>query len=345
MSNPFRLALIGAGMITQQSHLPAALASPRAEVMAIVDPVVERASELAKSYGIAPRIASRVDDVLGEVDGAIIATPNDSHSAIAVSCLEAGVSTLIEKPLASTYQAGLDIVRAAMEAGKVVAVGYSTRFRPSISLLKTLLDENYFGTIRRFVHQFGTLGGWAPLSSYNLNRQTAGGGVLVVTGTHFLDRMLYFWGYPDDAFLIDDSANGPEANCTATFKYASVPFPFEGVARYSKTIRLPGGMVIETNKGYVILGDSDDAEIIFRAHSNPGVEQVIRSSAQSTLHGSISVFQQQLEDFIEASCTGRAPKVDGRQGLDSLRLIEQLYSNREVVNFDHYERAKARVQL
>ena len=43
----FRLAIVGAGMITRASHLPAALASPLAEVVAIVDPVVERASGLA----------------------------------------------------------------------------------------------------------------------------------------------------------------------------------------------------------------------------------------------------------------------------------------------------------
>ena len=74
MLNPFRLALVGAGMITRQSHLPEALASPMAEIAAIVDPVLERAAGLARAYGIAPRIASRVDEVLGEIDGAIIAS-------------------------------------------------------------------------------------------------------------------------------------------------------------------------------------------------------------------------------------------------------------------------------
>ena len=44
---------------------------------------------------------------------------------------------------------------------------------------------------------------------------------------------------------------GPEANCAAKFRYASSPTPFEGVARYSKTVQLPGGMVLETDDGYV----------------------------------------------------------------------------------------------
>jgi predicted dehydrogenase len=339
MSNAFRLALVGAGMITQQSHLPAALASPRAEIAAIVDPVVARAAAIAKAYGIAPRIASRVEDVLDNVDGALIATPNDAHTAVAVTCLRAGVSTLIEKPLASTYRSGLEIVHAAEAADRVVAVGYATRFRDNVRLLKRLLDEQYFGTVRRFVHQFGTAGGWAPLSAYNLDRKTAGGGVLVVTGTHFLDRMLHFWGYPDEASLEDDSAGGPEANCVATFRYAKTPQPLQGIARYSKTVQLPGGMVVETDEGHVILRDSDDAEIVFRARSRPDVERIIRRHAAPSANDAPSVFQRQLEDFIEACRCRRMPEVDGRQGLDSLRLIEQLYASRHATDPDPYRAA------
>jgi predicted dehydrogenase len=335
MNNKFRLALVGAGMITQQSHLPAALASPLVDVAALVDPVADRASRIAQSYGIASRIVARIEDVLDEIDGAVIATPNDSHCPIAVACLEAGVPTLIEKPLASTYAEGVRILQAAARGGVAVAVGYSTRYRGNIKLLKTLLDENYFGDVRRFAHQFGTAGGWAPLSAYNLDRKTAGGGVLVVTGTHFLDRMLHFWGYPDDVSLEDDSAGGPEANCTATFHYRSITTPIDGIARYSKTVQLPAGLVIETERGIVVLDDNDEADITFRAHSQPDIEQVIRRPGFRP-QGEKSVFQEQLEDFVNATRSGRTPVIDGRQALQSLRLIEQLYGHRRSVNVDPY---------
>src|SRR5689334_12055045 len=88
----FRLGLVGAGLITENSHLPAALASTMVEVVAIVDPAVERAAQLARAYGITPRIAPRVEAVLGSMDGAIIATPNPTHCAIALACLERNVS-------------------------------------------------------------------------------------------------------------------------------------------------------------------------------------------------------------------------------------------------------------
>src|SRR5689334_8590718 len=94
----FRLALVGAGSIAESSHLPAALASTRVSVEVIVDPVVERAGALARKFGIKPRIASDIADVAKWVDGAVIATPNHTHKEIALRCLDAGVSVLVEKP-------------------------------------------------------------------------------------------------------------------------------------------------------------------------------------------------------------------------------------------------------
>ena len=334
MQDQFRLALLGAGMITQGSHLPAALESHRIKVAAIIDPAPDRARRLAASYGIDPIISERVDDVFGRVDGALIATPNGSHRELAVRCLDAGISTLIEKPIAVSVEEGNAICDAATRAGRVAAVGYSTRFRESTILLKELLDSGYFGRVKRFAHQFGTPGGWAPLSAYNLKRNSSGGGVLMVTATHFLDRMLHFWGAPHDVEYEDDSEGGPEANCIARFAYRSGEHAFSGVAVYSKTCSLPGGMVIETERGQVKLADSDDAQIAFVPNDRPGIEQIIRRASGPLHDPTISVFRLQLEDFVMACVDGVKPMVDAKQGTESMQLIERLYGARKPMRAD-----------
>lgn len=338
---PFRLALVGAGMITRQSHLPAALASRLAEVAAIVDPVEERARALARDYGVTPRISTNLTEVLPDVDGAVIATPNDSHHTLAIECLRAGVPALIEKPLASNYAEGEAIVLEAERARQVVAVGYSTRFRRNVELLKQLVDHQTFGEVRRFAHQFGTAGGWAPLSSYTLDRRSAGGGVLVVTATHFLDRMLYLFGYPDELSLVDDSTGGPEANCVASFRYGTGDTMIEGIARYSKTTRLPGGLALETTEGQLVLADDDDADIVFRPNAQPGLEHIVRSRERRKPVAQIPVFQQQIDDFVRACREGRPPRVDGRTGLVSVRLIDDLYARRRSSAPDYYAQTSA----
>ncbi len=337
VASKFRLGIIGAGMITQNSHLPCALSSASCRVTAIVDPVVKQAERLVRAYGIKAKVAARVEDILEEVQGVIIATPNNTHRDLAVVCLERGISTLIEKPLASSVADGIAILAAARKSGAIVATGYSTRFRDQVILLKELLDSGYFGKVRRFVHQFGTTGGWSPFSGYNLDRQATGGGVLVVTGTHFLDRMIYLWGYPSQATLKDDSRGGPEATCAAEFRFERDGYAFSGIARYTKSADLPSGFVIDTERGVIHLKDSNTAEIIFREHSHPEIEHVLRRTGKPVFDPEISEFQHQIENFVQAVNTNAPPWVDGEQGLMSLRLIESLYASRSALSENWYE--------
>ncbi|MCC7486342.1 MAG: Gfo/Idh/MocA family oxidoreductase [Burkholderiales bacterium] len=331
-----KIAVVGTGQIGRQSHIPAALACAGVELTALVDPAVERAREVAREFGVAPAIATDVREVLDRIDGAIIATPNHTHRAIAVACLDAGKPVLIEKPLAHTREDAAAIVEAARAAGVALAVGYCSRFRESVRLLKELLDAGAFGRVRRFVHQAGTAGGWAPLSGYNLDRASTGGGVLVVTGSHFIDRMLHFWGQPDHAGLTDDSEGGPEANCHAVFRWRG---GIEGHAFYSKTVVLPPVLLIETDRGLVVLEDNDDAEIVFRPRGEAAVDQVFRRRGRRGAQE--DVFRLQIDDFARAHREGRAPLVDGAQGLASMHLIERLYAGRVTMTADWYAQCGA----
>ena len=200
----FRLAIVGAGLITRSAHLPTALSLPEIELCALVDPVVSRAAELAEEYGVKPLIVAQIAEVIAKVDGAIIATPNHTHREVAVPLLEAGISTFIEKPLATTVEDGQAIIDAAQRGNAKIGIGHYQRFLDAPRLLKRLLDERYFGHVSRFCDQYGSSGGWPALSAYTLKREAIGGGVLVVTGTHFLDRMLHTWGVPDEVELLDD---------------------------------------------------------------------------------------------------------------------------------------------
>jgi predicted dehydrogenase len=255
-----------------------------------------------------------------------------------LQCLEAGVPLLAEKPLAATLAEGMRICDAADVAGLPVAVGYVTRFNESNQLMRGLLRRGAFGRVRRFAYQFGTRGGWAPFSAYNLDRASTGGGVLVTTGTHFLDRMLDWFGYPVRAELRDDSYGGPEANAVATFEFDHPSGPIDGSARFSKSIVLAGGIVLDTEAGIVILQDRPGAQISARAEELPQIETVFRARTDDRRSSGPGEFVLQLQDFIVAVRTGVSPMVPARSGLVSLRLIEQLYRKRRPLSDDWYAR-------
>lgn len=324
---PFRLGLIGTGAVTRSMHLPSALASERLVVAALVDPVVERADRLARDFGISPKIASRVEDVFGLVDGVMIATPNNTHRDIAVSCLRAGIPCLIEKPLATTTTDAEAICAAADAAGKVAAVGYTTRFRDDVILLKALFDAGHFGKVRRFHYQDGTRGGWTPQSGFTTDRAATGGGVLVTTGTHFLDRMLYWFGYPDTTSLVDDSLGGPESWCLASFGFSTWGSPFEGTVLLSKSMPITSGIAIETEKGLIMyaLGRTP---VTFFPSDGRSLRTTITRDGPKRYSPAKSDSQLEIEDFIEACRGQHPPMVDARTGLLSVKLVGEAYRNR-----------------
>lgn len=129
---PFKLVIVGAGMISASNHLPVALGCSRVEVSAIVDPSIERAQALVSAYGIGAKACASLEEALPGADGAIIATPNHTHKPLALTYLNAGVSTLIEKPLATSVEDGAEILECARRVGNVVAVGYQSRYRDNL---------------------------------------------------------------------------------------------------------------------------------------------------------------------------------------------------------------------
>lgn len=331
----FRLAIVGAGLITRGAHLPTALSLPEIEVCALIDPVIDRAKELAVEYGIKPIVAREVNDIIGKVDGAIIATPNHTHRGVAIPLLEAGISTFIEKPLATTVEDGQAIIDAAKRGNAKVGIGHYQRFLDAPRLLKRLLDERYFGHVSRFCHQFGSSGGWPALSAYTLKREAIGGGVLVVTGTHFLDRMLHMWGFPDEVTLADDSLGGPEAHCEGFVHYTSGRFaPLDGLVRYSKCVSLPAGLVLETERGTVMLRDGFEDQIVLVPRDQADLRLRISGKPDPAFAPELNPGQRMLRDFVEACRSDRTPEVDGAQGLASLKLLRRFYENRMPLGTD-----------
>lgn len=326
---PFRLAIVGAGLITQNAHLPTALSLPGVRVVALVDPVLTRASRLVADYGLDAFVAQSVDALIGKVDGAIIATPNHTHRQVAVPLLQAGISTFIEKPLATTVAEGQAIVDAASQGNVRVAIGHYQRFLDAPRLLKRLLDRQHFGAVKRFYHQFGSAGGWPALSAYTLKREYIGGGVLVVTGTHFLDRMLHLWGMPDEVSLKDDAGAGPESHCEGRVRYAQAHGgPLEGLVRYSKCVPLPAGLVLETERGTVLLKDGEDDRITV-LDAGAGLRSEIVGAADEVFPRGMDANQRMLWDFVQACTEGRAPEVDGAQGVALLKLLARFYGARQ----------------
>jgi len=319
---------VGCGLITATAHLPAALRSSKIDVVALIDSTIDTARTLARSFALNCTISDTLHDVIDHVDGVLIATPNHSHYPLARVALEKHVPVLIEKPLTTTYADAIELCELARKNTTVISVGYKTRHFPSVRLLKRLLANGWLGRINRFHYECGSRGGWQPVSGYNIDREKSGGGVLVVSGAHFLDRMLYWFGAPAQIRYRDDSYGGVEANCKADLVFDSGAGTFAGTFFMSKTVQLRNTFTLDTEKYRCELPETESEHITVVPHTDTGLTMELFSHAADKHQASRDYFQVQLEEFADTiHGTGR-PTVDGWSGARSIKLIEEMYRDR-----------------
>ena len=143
---PLRLAVIGVGHLGRH-HARLLAGMPDVDLVAVVDTAPGRAAEIAGVHG--GEALEDWRDVRSRVDAVTIAVPTESHTEIAVGCIEAGVAVLVEKPLASSMADATRIVEAAARHGVTCATGHSERFNPAVAAALPHIADPRFIEIHR----------------------------------------------------------------------------------------------------------------------------------------------------------------------------------------------------
>jgi len=330
-----RIGLIGTGKIAEESHLRAILSLPDVAVTALVDSNLSRAREVASTYNLDVKVSTDTADVLEDIDAAVISTPNSTHASLSLKCMNAGIHVLAEKPMTTTLQDAKAMCELADQKQLVLAAGYFMRFLPTVEKVRQIILRESFGKPVRFVYRFGTNGGWSPLSGYTLDRKVVGGGSMVVLGTHLLDLILYWFGYPESVSLSDDSLGGPEAIAHAYMKFS--PSGVKGQILTAKTVSLREGCAIEFEQGILLFNSFGESRIVFRPFSDHTSEYVINDRERADKP---DLFRLQMEDFVNACKHGTQARVPGSVGYDNVRILEALYANRQALDENWYETAQ-----
>jgi predicted dehydrogenase len=81
------------------------------------------------------------------IDAAVCAVPTGLHEEVGLALAEAGVHTLIEKPIAHTVDAGERLVKAFAARGVIGAVGHIERYNPALQSLRVRMANGDLGDI------------------------------------------------------------------------------------------------------------------------------------------------------------------------------------------------------
>ena len=145
-TEPRRLGVIGVGHLGRH-HARILSAMPEARLTAVVDTNEQRAAEIASASGTAALTDYR--DLLGQVDGVVVAVPTELHAEIAVAFLERGTPVLVEKPMSRTLADADRMIAAAAAGSAVLAVGHTERHNPAVAIALRLVKAPRFIEVHR----------------------------------------------------------------------------------------------------------------------------------------------------------------------------------------------------
>jgi len=209
MARKVRIGLIGCGGIMDW-HVRNYKAIKQAEVAALTD---VKKSQMTAMVGKHPELGGlpQFSDYCkmiakADLDGVVIATPHSLHFEQIMTCLDAGLNVLTEKPMVCSVSHAKQVMRKAQATGKVLMISYQRHFSPAFRLAKKMIEQGKLGKLT-FVAALqaqdwlrGTKGAWRQ------EPRLSCGGQLNDSGSHLVDIILWVTGLtPQSVFAQIDN--------------------------------------------------------------------------------------------------------------------------------------------
>ncbi|MCG7426846.1 Gfo/Idh/MocA family oxidoreductase [Helcobacillus sp. ACRRO] len=142
MTKNLRAGLIGLGMMGRH-HARNLMNLEGVDLVAVADPGGDPHGA-APGYDILPGVEELVKT---GIDYAVVAVPTAFHHDVAMTLAEAGVHTLVEKPLAFDIDEAEAITEAFESRGLIGAVGYIERYNPALQAMRKRLEDGQLGEL------------------------------------------------------------------------------------------------------------------------------------------------------------------------------------------------------
>lgn len=325
-----RFALVGCGRISK-SHVEALKKhSDQAELIAVCD--TDRCALEAAVAATGVKGFSSLDGLLNgcDADAVVLATPSGLHAAQAIRVAQAGRHVITEKPMATRWADGKQMVKACDDAGVRLFVVKQNRRNPTLQLLKKAVESGRFGRI--YMVALNVF--WSRPQAYYDSAAWRGtwefdGGAFMNQASHYVDLLDWIVGPVESVQAYTSTlARNIEVEDTgvASIKWRSGALGSMSVTMLTHPKNFEGSITILGEKGTARVGGVAVNEIQQWefADPDPTDAHVKDASYQTT---SVYGFGHPLyyANVIE-TLRGRAEaETDGREGLRSLELLIGIY--------------------
>ncbi len=319
-----RWLLVGAGDIAKKRVAPALAGIPGSQLVAVCDPRIDAADQLADAYNVAYACRYRdLDTALAQapVDAVYLATPVWRHADGALRALAAGKHVLIEKPLALSAPEAARVVAAAQASGTYAACAYFRRFSPRYRHLREMLERGEFARLLALHLTYQSWFSPAPDDPkyWRVVRERSGGGPLSDMGTHMFDVLIGLFGLPARVF----------ARC------ANLTGAWDVEDSAAITMTLPDGALVTASFHWNSQTWRHEFDVVGTAarvtwlpyDSGPVIMTVGRETTELDLPHPDNVHRPLIEDFVTALRDGRPPAYPLAESAKANVLLDAIYQS------------------
>lgn len=249
-SKRIRAAIVGVGWIAR-AHIESYLRCPDVDLVALAELNPGKAEALIKTLGIEDRgirvYASAKEMYETEhLDIVSVCTSSAYHASSSIEALEAGVHVLCEKPMCTTLDEAVAMVRAARKADRLLSIGFQPRMSKYMRDIVRVVQSGELGEVYYLQAGGGRRHGIpTPFGTSFIQKETAGYGAMGDIGCYSLDMLLNAVGYPKpltvSAYTSDFFGKDPNYY-TGHPEYAE-KFNVDDFA--AAFIRLEGGIILD----------------------------------------------------------------------------------------------------
>lgn len=265
-----------------------------------------------------------------KADCIVLTTPSGLHPAQTIEAARAGFHVMTEKPMATRWSDGIEMVKACNQAGVRLFVVKQNRHNATLQLLKNAVVKGRFGRI--FTVSINVF--WSRPQAYYDSAAWRGtwefdGGAFMNQASHYVDLLDWIVGPVESVMAYTGTlARNIEVEDTgvAALRWRSGAMGTINVTMLTYPKNLEGSITVLGEKGSVRIGGVAVNEIQeWRfAESDPIDEQVRDASYAAT---SVYGFGHSpyYNNVIKTLRGDAEPETDGREGLKSLELLIAMY--------------------
>ena len=323
-------AIIGCGRIAKNHFSAIEAHSENMELVAVCDgdPAVLAAHAgqcTVPAYGSYEELLAQSD-----CDLVTICTPSGLHAKMVIDAARAGKHVMTEKPMATRWKDGLDMVRACDEAKRHLFVIKQNRRNATLQLLKRAVDEKRFGRI--YMVHLNVF--WSRPQAYYDSAKWRGtwemdGGAFMNQASHYVDLLEWLIGpIADVQAMTGTLARNIEVEDTGVLnvRWRNGALGSMAVTMLTYPRNLEGSITILGEKGSVRVGGVAVNEIQLWDFAEPkeydaGIHDA--SYATTSVYGfGHPLYYRNVIDVLRGEA---APETDGREGLKSLEVLIAAY--------------------